>query len=1396
MLNSERDKKFLVSKKSFLMTLILVTVIFLFLLVTASVTASVLDTGDNEDVFSINSTHDKDGDGINDTVEVSIGTNESDKYGDFDNDGLYDFEEYLDLFGSNNVTHPRYKFNDSTTVGDVLDIYDYFGLSSNKTGYIRDNSSFTDANGGFTDYLLWNVTFTAFYAGGSESGNVVYSNNILRDVDFSEAYSGGSLSGDVTYADNVLRDVDFRFFSSYSVSGMLVYRNNTFVDTRFESRTGSTGSGSLSYLNNTFSNVNFTGDLIGGSEHGVVNYTGNNMTDVLFIGENVLSSYNNTVVFSYNMLDSVAFNGSVLAVRSGDGMTIYEGNIIVSDPYDSDGDSLTDANELFQIGTWPGNIDTDSDGLNDSYELKIGTVPTVSDTDGDGLNDGYELLNLMTNPKVNDTDGDGLSDGWEAEYNDALGVEPTDAASDVELAFDEDSDGLNLLEEGKANTDPTSNDTDGDGLPDGWEVRYENVEGVNPVLMADDTELALDGENDGLNLSEEGKANTDPTSNDTDGDGLSDGWEVEYKNIPGVDPTVAASDVELALDGDGDGLNLSEEFRVNTDPTSNDTDGDGLGDGWELRYNDTEGVNPVLMANSTELALDGENDGLNLSEEGKANTDPTSNDTDGDGLSDGDEVLTLMTDPTSNDTDGDGWSDGWEARYKDAPGIDPVVPVRDSDLILDTDTDGLNLSEEGKAGSDPTSNDTDGDGLSDSYEVLTLMTNPVSIDTDNDGANDSYELEINTDPLDNDTDGDGLIDGSERIFKTNPLSSDTDNDGIPDGFEVFGDQSNNLDPNNASDAAEDPDMDGLSNLLEYQQGTENDNNDTDGDGLSDGWEYRYRADTSVDPTVPATVPQLNFDTDRDGLTLAEEGMAGTDPNNNDTDGDGLSDWWEYTYRAVTNVDPMVQANSTQLSSDTDMDGLTLAQEGMANTDPDSNDTDMDKLSDGVEVSLGTNPTDNDTDSDGLNDSYEIDIDTNPLNNDTDADGLNDSYEIDIGTDPLDNDTDNDGIPDGFEVLGQGLDPKNSSDANNDPDGDELNNLKEYQLGTNHTNNDTDADGLNDSYEIDIGTDPLDNDTDNDGLNDSYELDINTDPLDNDTDNDEQGDGFEHQNGLDPNDPSDAVGDLDKDGLSNLLEFQLGSDPLSNDTDSDGLKDYREYELGTSLTDNDTDADGLNDSYEVLILETDPKSNDTDTDGLNDGYEVLIIETDPKSNDTDADGIPDLFESQSQSLDPKNASDAAIDFDSDGLSNLREYQLGTNYTNSDTDGDGLGDGWEVMYNGSFGVNVYIPATESQLSSDVDNDGLTLLEEAIANTNPDEAVVDKTESVTESETMSMATTGGDSPGGVSDTDEGFSGAATIIIIVVVIGIGVLGLVLYFVFGRSGKKDRANRRKRWGE
>lgn len=58
-------------------------------------------------------------------------------------------------------------------------------------------------------------------------------------------------------------------------------------------------------------------------------------------------------------------------------------------------------------------VDSDKDGLDDVRERELGTDPYNADTDGDGLSDGDEVLIWKTNPLNPDTDGDGYSDGQE-----------------------------------------------------------------------------------------------------------------------------------------------------------------------------------------------------------------------------------------------------------------------------------------------------------------------------------------------------------------------------------------------------------------------------------------------------------------------------------------------------------------------------------------------------------------------------------------------------------------------------------------------------------------------------------------------------------------------------------------------------------------------------------------------------------------------------------------------------------------------------------------------------------------------------------------------------------------------------------------------------------------------
>jgi hypothetical protein len=94
------------------------------------------------------------------------------------------------------------------------------------------------------------------------------------------------------------------------------------------------------------------------------------------------------------------------------------------------------------------------------------------------------------------------------------------------------------------------------------------------------------------------------------------------------------------------------------------------------------------------------------------------------------------------------------------------------------------------------------------------------------------------------------------------LSGSTVGDGIPDDWKV----AHGLDPNDPYLAMEDPDHDGLTNLEEYQYGTDPNNPDTDGDGLSDGDEVH----------VYRTNPLL-WDTDGDGISDGVEVKTGSDP---------------------------------------------------------------------------------------------------------------------------------------------------------------------------------------------------------------------------------------------------------------------------------------------------------------------------------------------------------------------------------------------------------------------------------------------------------------------------------------------------------------------------------------
>jgi len=164
---------------------------------------------------------------------------------------------------------------------------------------------------------------------------------------------------------------------------------------------------------------------------------------------------------------------------------------------------------------------------------------------------------------------------------------------------------------------------------------------------------------------------------DTDGDGLPDAYELAHTNPQSATAMNPGDDLENG--GAGDGLTNLQEYEIGTNPNDPDTDDDTLGDEDEVAG---AGLRPATSPTDSDTDGDGLDDGvetntgiyISVTDTG---TDPTVTDSDGDGLKDGDEMI-IGTDPTKTDSDGDDAEDWYEvaASFTDPinPGDSPVIP--------------------------------------------------------------------------------------------------------------------------------------------------------------------------------------------------------------------------------------------------------------------------------------------------------------------------------------------------------------------------------------------------------------------------------------------------------------------------------------------------------------------------------------------------------------------------------------------------------------------------------------------------------------------------------------------------------------------------------------------------
>ncbi|HUT53347.1 MAG TPA: FG-GAP-like repeat-containing protein, partial [bacterium] len=728
-----------------------------------------------------------------------------------------------------------------------------------------------------------------------------------------------------------------------------------------------------------------------------------------------------------------------MVVLLGDGlggMTPFKGIVVGYKPFqvrlaDLNGDGLLDistANSIYSTG--PGL----SIALGQGHGQFTSAFAFFADQKGSGL-------------AIADFDHSGLPD-----------VATTDGIDTVRILLssdvDADNDVLSDTDEVSYGTNPANPDSDGDGMPDGFEID----KGCLDPLVDDGS---IDSDSDTLSNLWEYQNGLDPCLADSDGDGMPDTWELGH---PCMGPGLS----DGTDDYDSDVLNNYDEFGAGTNPCDPDSDSDGMDDYWELVW----GFDPLV----DDGGLDADGDGLTNAEEFQNGCSPLDPDSDADGLDDYDEVMVYFTDPYDQDSDDDGVTDG-----------DEVNVYGSNPLSQDSDGGGEPDGSEVKWGRDPMNPADDAHSLTigdpDEYESLLLeadidnMREQVIYPAAEIGAaGNIYSLAVNvrTPPY-------VVINNFTIRMKHTPYLEYTDV--APGNIEWEGsgwevNYQNDILVEQAGWFVFDFDQ------PFYYNGTDSlmvDFSFHDSTISEYSWGYVWCDDhypsirsifqwaigdsygNPLDWSGPVPEPSINFcspniqllfdsDQDGDGLYGYQETALGTDPDNPDTDGDGLGDGWEYEH-AACGLNPLA---------------------GDSMSDPDG---------------------------DGLTNTQELALDTDPCLVDTDDDGLHDGYEINVSlTDPLKPDSDGDGLGDGFErgvVAGPG--PDNTLDST-PAAGDSVHDLAIW-LGTDMLPGTTAAAG--DVQVIPrfppfprlFLTDPNDPDSDGDGINDSPEVNWGANPLD-------------------------------------------------------------------------------------------------------------------------------------------------------------------------------------------------------------------------------------------------------------------------------------------------------------
>ena len=470
---------------------------------------------------------------------------------------------------------------------------------------------------------------------------------------------------------------------------------------------------------------------------------------------------------------------------------------------------------------------------------------------------------------------------------------------------------------------------------------------------------------------------------------------------------------------------------------------------------------------------------------------------------------------------------------------------------------------------------------------------------------------------------------------------------MPDGWEIenrrwIGDIYNGgnlwtLDPRDPTDANDDADNDGLSNLCEYK--------------------WSNLLETVIEEGLPShgetSDAALNWTT--------------TDPNNIDSDGDSLPDGWEARYSCSWSVNAagLNPLNGSDALNNPDGDGYDVNHNGVLELE--------EQLVNWIEFHWKSDIIFSDTTDNGLvfpenfttvlfNDTWENfaegsfgEYATNSYNS-----LINATTAIDIGSgNPLNPDSDQDGMPDGWEFFHARwslfeetwtLNPVNEQDRTGDPDGDGMNNWEEYNVISSNLSEIDSLITVPQFYLLYFGGEYL------------------------------------------PNpwlsaESASSFGSFLSSEQINLTG--LTADPNNPDTDSDGLLDGMELIF--------TKWNSTDNVWTLNPLVPNDGNYDSDNDGISDQIELNLTLNNPMNGGLSPPDAPRLWE-EAEYLDPSEAENRVyrILFNKEGraqiaLQQFQDWQGGSTAkpllqalfgisdpTSVDTDRDGMSDGYEYWF----------------------------------------------------------------------------------------------------------------------